>query len=415
MSHPPLDAPPFEPAAVRRCIKVTVRIQNHDSPQEVLILTSMNNSIQSMLRSETDGEGMDGDSHSSLSGSFSTSSEEETDDDMEVGDEDDGRQVSGSNSNGDRNSPQCSEPAQNRAFRMKAFWKKRLICENPRGAFKISVYYAKVLHKADLNWIETDEEVAIKQVSWNCIRACRNRLSEDFVKEIEALHYISQFHQTEMAGRSMMDTHVMAADTVMSNESHLYIVMPYCAGGDLCERVAFAENSRLTEEQSRFWFRQILQGLETLQLMRICHKDLTPENVILLDNNSLLIDFGMCLRIPYSEAGMHLIKPVHPCGKLPHICPEIYMSRPLDGHAVDIWAAGTILLFMLTGKRLEKPPLVDRAFDSVDLGISYEAMDLLRKMFRLDPNNRLSLGQIRDHPFVRYEFVRADVSQRLDT
>jgi len=67
--------------------------------------------------------------------------------------------------------------------------------------------------------------------------------------------------------------------------------------------------------------------------------------------------------------------------------------------------AGTILLFMLTGKRLDNPPLVDRAFDRADLGLSYEAMDLLRKMFRLDPENRLTLEQIKDHPFVRYQFL----------
>jgi len=83
--------------------------------------------------------------------------------------------------------------------------------------------------------------------------------------------------------------------------------------------------------------------------------------------------------------------------------PELIRKLPFDGHAVDVWAAGTILLFMLTGKRLHNPPLIDRAFDSVDLGVSYEAMDLLRKMFRLDPNNRLSLEQIKNHNWVQYE------------
>lgn len=68
--------------------------------------------------------------------------------------------------------------------------------------------------------------------------------------------------------------------------------------------------------------------------------------------------------------------------------------------------AGTILLFMLTGKRLQNPPLIDNAFDNVELDyVSRDAMDLLRKMFRLDPKNRLSLEQIKEHPFVQYEFL----------
>ena len=86
----------------------------------------------------------------------------------------------------------------------------------------------------------------------------------------------------------------------------------------------------------------------------------------------------------------------------PHIAPEIYRKLPFDGHAIDVWAAGTVLLFMLTGKRLSNPTLIDRAFEGVELGLSYDATDLLRKMFRLDPNDRLALQQIQQHPFVTY-------------
>ena len=50
--------------------------------------------------------------------------------------------------------------------------------------------------------------------------------------------------------------------------------------------------------------------------MKICHRDLSPENMIILDNNALVIDFGMCLRVPYTPSGRHLINPQTPCGKL---------------------------------------------------------------------------------------------------
>jgi serine/threonine protein kinase len=85
--------------------------------------------------------------------------------------------------------------------------------------------------------------------------------------------------------------------------------------------------------------------------------------------------------------------------------PEIYRKLPFDGHAIDVWAAGTVLLFMLTGKRLSNPPLIDRAFEGVELGLSHEATDLLRKMFRLEPKDRLTLEQIKMHPFVTYQFL----------
>ena len=72
-----------------------------------------------------------------------------------------------------------------------------------------------------------------------------------------------------------------------------------------------------------------------------------------------------------------------------------------------LYTAGTILLFMLTGQRLKfEPTLVESFIDNCtqrELGasLSPDAMDLLRKMFRLDPNKRLSLEQIKSHPFLR--------------
>jgi serine/threonine protein kinase len=56
---------------------------------------------------------------------------------------------------------------------------------------------------------------------------------------------------------------------------------------------------------------------------------------------------------------------------------------------------------MLTGHRFVLPPFRDVVFNGVyDLGMSNEAMDLLERIFRLDPNNRLTLSQILEHPWV---------------
>lgn len=63
---------------------------------------------------------------------------------------------------------------------------------------------------------------------------------------------------------------------------------------------------------------------------------------MLRDEKTLVIDFGMSLRIPYSSSGRHLFAPRHRCGKLPHVAPEVYICRPFDGHAIDIWAGRTV-------------------------------------------------------------------------
>ncbi|KAL7551304.1 hypothetical protein ACHAWF_014483 [Thalassiosira exigua] len=301
--------------------------------------------------------------------------------------------------------------------------------QNDHGAFVSHIYWGRVLHKANLHWVASDEEVAVKTVSWECIRRSRGRLSEDFLKEIQALQFISEWHRQRGGGVTCADTHVMAADTIMTSETHLYIVMPWCSDGSLLDCVArrfVLERSRLGEEECRRWFRQILkrrngkmelsnfphlesgeicnkiiQGLETLQAMGICHRDLSPENLIIMGDNTLVIDFGMCLRIPYSDEGRrHLLKRQTPCGKLPHMAPETRGMLPFDGHAVDLWAAGTILLFMLTGERPPNPPFVERALAGVDFVISEEAIDLLKRMTRKEAADRPDLDEVNNHPFV---------------
>ena len=127
--------------------------------------------------------------------------------------------------------------------------------QNRHGIFTTHIYYARVIQKADLNWISTDEEVAIKRVSWQCIRESQNILSEDFIKEIAALTYLSDF----LDGTSMADAHILTANIVMSDESYLYVVMPYCNGGDICMRVALAEEYRLSEADARTYFTQLLK------------------------------------------------------------------------------------------------------------------------------------------------------------
>lgn len=355
-------------------------------------------------------------SNSSLS-----SSDFETTDEDEVSDEEfSDTKESESTSNGIRSELESNGSAQQpqsprgdtstppAGFRMQAYLLSRqALFENRHGVSTTYIYHARILRQGATNiWVNTGEECAVKAVAWNDIRARRSRMSEDILKEVAALQYVSDWHRKAGLGPlSSLDTHVMTADVIMSNETHLLVVMPFCPGGDLCELVAASPQERLTETEARYWFRQILKGLESLQRMRICHRDLSPENFMILENEALVIDFGMCLRIPYTGNSRHLISQRIPAGKKPHVAPEIMLERPLDGHAIDLWAVGTILLFLLTGQRFKNPPLRDHALDRVELGISQEAMDLLRKMFRLDSNDRLSLKEVTNHPWTCSQFL----------
>ena len=309
-----MDPLPFDPPMIRKCIKTNVRIQGYDDLQEVLILTTVLCSVESQLNRSNSGyynlqpKSIQDGSNLSNSGD-DMSGYSETSEDY-ISDYDDNH--ASVNQNGD-----IPQDRDDERYKMKAFWlRKDPICEvrllytlilticiiltkhnllntylsttfkNHHGIWTTHIYHAKVLHKADLYWILTKEEIALKTISWRCIQACQKRLSEDFVQEISALQYLYQWRAAQ--GKSIIDVNVMTADTVMCDECYLYIVMPFCMGGDLCQRVAevslSSENNirqishtigdvptqtvfmiilhqvdRFSEEDSRFWFRQILK------------------------------------------------------------------------------------------------------------------------------------------------------------
>lgn len=194
---------------------------------------------------------------------------------------------------------------------------------------------------------------------------------------------------------------------------------------------------------------QCAKGLETLQHAGICHRDMSLENLLVHQNGALIIDMGMCLMIPFQDPATQrvtaafnsmtsngsnrsrasdrpflsgrsrprlLIRPQGTCGKWMYMSPEIYKnSEPFDGFAVDMWAAGVILFLMLTGfPPWERACATDERFHYMtagylvqmltewNIGLSGDAMDLLQRMLFLDPKDRLSLDQVKAHPWMAH-------------
>jgi len=107
------------------------------------------------------------------------------------------------------------------------------------------------------------------------------------------------------------------------------------------------------------------------------------------------------------------MRPQGQCGKLFYMAPEVLEQKPFDGHATDLWAAGVTLFVTLVGvapfgiaqcsdKRFEKVSqgYLKELLQSQDVNLSPEAVDLLQKMFRREPRDRLTLAEVMAHPWV---------------
>jgi len=278
---------------------------------------------------------------------------------------------------------------------------------------------------APIVWEIAGHHVAIKMVEWRMVNLNRGRLLEDPIKEIAAMQFIGTDHP-----------HVLGSLEVLQDDEYLYSIMPYAKGGDLFGYVvneSKGDEGGMDEPVARYWFKQILQGLHFLQSKGICHRDLSLENILVDEHNCLVIDFGMCLRVPYTSSTSptkitsvtsgttrRLIRPQGTCGKHNYMSPEIFENREcFDGFAIDLWAAGVILYIMLTGfPPYDHATLSDQRFEIIvggqladqletwDIHLGEEAGGLLQAMLQLRPCDRLTLGQVMDHPWVTDPDVR---------
>jgi hypothetical protein len=265
----------------------------------------------------------------------------------------------------------------------------------------------------------TNRHVAVKVNYARRMDRYRGRHAENPLQEIAAMQLIGNDHP-----------HVMGVIEVLFDGSNLNVVMPFAGSGDLFQLLQDSQErgTGFTEPEARFWFRQIMDGVKHIHERGVCHRDLSPENVMIDNNNSLIIDMGMAIRVPYSDPNepkkvtdivhgtkKRLIAPQGTCGKLPYMSPEIYRNRtPFDGGAVDVWTCGTILFCMVTGNRSYARPHdsdaqfywmthgLPRLLKDWGIELTAECVHLIKNMLQVDPRLRLTLEEVINHPWFRH-------------
>lgn len=106
----------------------------------------------------------------------------------------------------------------------------------------------------------------------------------------------------------------------------------------------YANIHNLSESDARFYFKQIVNGVEYIHHNHICHRDLKPENILIDSNNLIKIgDFGLSNLMKDGK----LMKT--PCGSPFYAAPEIVGERKYEGTSVDIWSSGVILYALIVG------------------------------------------------------------------
>ncbi len=73
--------------------------------------------------------------------------------------------------------------------------------------------------------------------------------------------------------------------------------MDVCTGGELFYHLSRLK--RMSESEARFYFAEILLGIEHLHSKNIVYRDIKPENILLdVDGHVRIADFGLSKIIP---------------------------------------------------------------------------------------------------------------------
>lgn len=194
--------------------------------------------------------------------------------------------------------------------------------------------------------------------------------------------------------------HVVRLYEVIETPTEICMVMEYVESGDLFDYIVL--NGRLSEDESRHFFQQIIAGVDYCHTNRVVHRDLKPENLLLDQERSSIkiADFGLS---NIMRDGQFLKSS---CGSPNYAAPEVIQRHWYAGPEVDVWSCGVILYAMLCGVL----PFDDENISSLYRKIidcmymlpshlSVEARDLITSMLKADPLQRITIAEIRRHPF----------------
>ena len=194
----------------------------------------------------------------------------------------------------------------------------------------------------------------------------------------------------------------------LKNKKLKYLILDYCEHGKLSNYIIFF-GFGFGEKYGKFLFKNILETVNEIHNFGFAHRDLKLEN-ILLDKffNIKIVDFGFCCLLNGNKLKNRL-------GTFIYAAPEIFNNKNYDGKKIDFFSLGIVLFLIVTGKifflfderkkfnfnNYENYKNFISKLEKECLNFSFEFRDLLFKMIKFNPNERLNYFDVINHEWMK--------------
>ncbi|KAF0741771.1 hypothetical protein AaE_008657 [Aphanomyces astaci] len=242
--------------------------------------------------------------------------------------------------------------------------------------------YGQVLLAHDLH---TGDLVAIKKMNVAAAAAhtvVRGDGTSHVPEDIEMEKQVNRLLSN--TGNASMHPNILRMRTDFVHGDYDHMVFEYCAGGDL---FGVLDHGALSSSVAKRYFQQIASAVAHLHSIGVAHRDLSLENVLLDAHDT--------------------------CYHTSSMAPEVVRGGHYDPSQADIWSLGIMLFMLVTGapmcmsasardsrfKYYTKHGLAD-LLKSWNMAVDAQAMDLLEKMLRVNPAERVTMPQVLSHAYM---------------
>ena len=203
--------------------------------------------------------------------------------------------------------------------------------------------------------------------------------------------------------RSLRHPNIIRLEEVYETDDHLMLVMELAPGDELFDLIL--DRRKFNEEDGRRVFYQIAKALHYVHSRNILHRDVKPENVLVLKGSNLavkLLDFGLSKDVGgYGSFAKTFVGT--PC----YLAPEVERAahqRVKYGIEADCWSLGAVLYVMLVARfpefRRVNGEIEVKLDPKIWGGVSEEAKDLIRSLMKYNSAERSTTAQALQHPWM---------------